>query len=129
MKKLTLLCIADDREKTLKKLSELGVVHLEHMQTPEGDDINEARAKVSAAENALNAIKPYISKDLEQPDVDGDTAVERIQTLTADQKKINDNTSNLLKAFTLKAINTIYRNITYDKIKKELHNIQWILVP
>jgi hypothetical protein len=34
-----------------------------------------------------------------------------------------DNTTNLLKAFTLKAINTISRNITFDKIKKELHNI------
>jgi V/A-type H+-transporting ATPase subunit I len=43
MKKLTLLCTRDSREETLAALRDFGVVHLQHIQPPEGADLEEAR--------------------------------------------------------------------------------------
>lgn len=43
MKKLTLLCTRSSQEKTLSVLRDLGVVHLQHIQPPEGADLEEAR--------------------------------------------------------------------------------------
>jgi V/A-type H+-transporting ATPase subunit I len=43
MKKLTLLCTPVQQEQTLKKLRDLEVVHVEHVQAPEGHALEEAR--------------------------------------------------------------------------------------
>ncbi len=44
MKKLYLLCVRPEREKTLFELQEMGVVHLSHLRDPAGQLIEEARA-------------------------------------------------------------------------------------
>ena len=43
MKKMTLLCTPAQQEETLKKLRELKVVHVEHVQPPEGSSLDQAR--------------------------------------------------------------------------------------
>ncbi|HEY5653451.1 MAG TPA: hypothetical protein VIR63_03670 [Pontiella sp.] len=43
MKKLTLLCTATQQEQTLEKLRDLKVVHVEHIQAPEGHELDKAR--------------------------------------------------------------------------------------
>ena len=43
MKKLTLMCTPAQQEKTLDALRELQVVHVEHVKTPEGYELDQAR--------------------------------------------------------------------------------------
>ena len=57
MKKLTLLCLARDQHKTLTELRDLGVVHLVHVEEPDGADLDAARHKLSRAEKALDTIR------------------------------------------------------------------------
>ena len=45
MKRLTLLCLATDRDAALESLRELGVVHVADVRPPEGDDLDALRAR------------------------------------------------------------------------------------
>jgi V/A-type H+-transporting ATPase subunit I len=59
MKKLTLLCTRDSREETLAELRNLGVVHLQHIQPPEGADLDEARNLVDHLQRALEVLPKH----------------------------------------------------------------------
>ena len=56
MQKLTLLCLAADQDRTLEALRELGVVHLTHMQRPEGADLDQARARLAHLRRVLEVL-------------------------------------------------------------------------
>lgn len=56
MQKVTLLCLASDREATLDTLREWGVMHLEPVQAPEGKDLDAARARLARVNRALDAL-------------------------------------------------------------------------
>jgi V/A-type H+-transporting ATPase subunit I len=56
MKHVTLLCLADDRERALVELRDIGVVHVTDSQPPAGDELEEARARADEAERALAAL-------------------------------------------------------------------------
>jgi len=56
MKKVTVLCVERDRDRTLEKLRELGVLHLHHVRTPEGDDVEEARRYLAHVRRALEVL-------------------------------------------------------------------------
>jgi len=57
MKKMTLLCTRPSREKTLEKLRDLGVLHLEHVRPPEGYDLESARNHLSYVQRAHEALQ------------------------------------------------------------------------
>ncbi len=59
MKKLTLLCTRSSREETLATLRELGVVHLQHIQPPEGADLEEARNLFAHLQRALEVLPKH----------------------------------------------------------------------
>ncbi len=59
MKKLTLLCTRSSREATLEALRDLGVVHLQHIQPPEGADLDEARNLVDHLNRALEVLPKH----------------------------------------------------------------------
>jgi V/A-type H+-transporting ATPase subunit I len=59
MKKLTLLCTHASREKTLAALRDLGVVHLQPIQPPEGADLDEARNLVDHLHRALEVLPKH----------------------------------------------------------------------
>jgi V/A-type H+/Na+-transporting ATPase subunit I len=59
MKKLTLLCTRDSREETLAELRALGAVHLQHIQPPEGADLEEARKLVDHLRRALDVLPKH----------------------------------------------------------------------
>ncbi|MFA7256021.1 MAG: hypothetical protein WC047_00400, partial [Kiritimatiellales bacterium] len=59
MKKLTLLCTRDSREETLAALRDLGVVHFQHIQPPEGADLEEARNLVDHLNRALEVLPKH----------------------------------------------------------------------
>lgn len=56
MKKLTLLCTRSSREKTLAALRDLGTVHLQHVQPPEGADLAAARDLFAHLQRALEVL-------------------------------------------------------------------------
>lgn len=56
MKKLTLLCTRSSQEETLNALRDLGAVHLEHVATPEGEDLDSARNHFSYLQRALEVL-------------------------------------------------------------------------
>ncbi len=56
MKRLTLLCLSVDRDGALEALRELGVVHVTDRRPPAGDELEALRARLAAAERALDAL-------------------------------------------------------------------------
>ncbi len=56
MKKLTILCLDVDRDQTLEKLRELGVMHLEHVNVPAGETVDQAQAAYARAVRALDRL-------------------------------------------------------------------------
>ncbi len=56
MKKLTLLCLASDQDRTLEALRDFGVVHLAHVQPPKGADLEKARTRLSYVQRALEVL-------------------------------------------------------------------------
>jgi len=57
MKKLTLLCTPAQQEQTLKKLRDLKVVHVEHVQAPEGSDLEQARNHLLYVQRAKEVLE------------------------------------------------------------------------
>ncbi|MCC7300125.1 MAG: hypothetical protein IT583_03500 [Verrucomicrobia bacterium] len=76
MKKLTLLCTRSSQEKTLAALRDLGVVHLQHVQLPEGADLDEARNFSAHLKRALEVLPK--STDVKPS---GKTAHETVQAV------------------------------------------------
>ena len=56
MKRLTLLCLTDDREGALEQLRALGVVHVTDRRPPAGDELDALSSRLAAAERALDAL-------------------------------------------------------------------------
>jgi V/A-type H+-transporting ATPase subunit I len=69
MKKLTLLCTRASREKTLAVLRGLGAVHLQHIQPPEGADLEEARNLFDHLKRALEVLPkhPHVKPSGKKP--------------------------------------------------------------
>lgn len=59
MKKLTLLCTRSSQERTLAALRDLGAVHLQHIQPPEGSDLDEARSLFDHLKRALEVLPKH----------------------------------------------------------------------
>ena len=57
MKKVTLLCLSDDRQATLHALRDLGVLHLTSVKAPGGHDLDAARREVARAESVLATLR------------------------------------------------------------------------
>jgi V/A-type H+-transporting ATPase subunit I len=56
MKRLTLLCLAADRDAALESLRELGVVHVADLRPPEGAELDALRARLADAQRVLDAL-------------------------------------------------------------------------
>lgn len=59
MKKMTLLCTRASRERTLDVLRDLGVVHLQHIQPPEGEGLEDARNLVAHLQRAREVLPKH----------------------------------------------------------------------
>ena len=57
MKKLTLLCTRASQKETLDILRDLGAVHLTHVKTPEGDELDRARNHLECLQSALDVLQ------------------------------------------------------------------------
>ena len=61
MKRLTLLCLAVDRDTALESLRDVGVVHVTDTRPPEGEELDAMRARLAEAARALEAL-PAVAK-------------------------------------------------------------------
>ena len=78
LKRLTLLCLAQDRDDALTALRELGVVHVTDLRRPEGDALEALRARLDEAERALAALPEGV-----EPSGSGRPAADLIAEITA----------------------------------------------
>jgi len=104
MKKLTLLCLEQDREPTLDALKALGVMHLVPLsEASAGNGLATAREKLrrsTAVLNALTSIRSSMAEPPEEPVVvtaSPDEVVERVQTLQGQIKQLTDQREELLR--------------------------------
>ncbi len=59
MNKLTLICTAGQQEQTLHELRNLKAVHIEHVQSPSGDTVEQSKQAVTHIEKAKLALSAY----------------------------------------------------------------------
>ncbi|VGO13784.1 hypothetical protein PDESU_02341 [Pontiella desulfatans] len=88
MKKLTLLCTPARQEQTLDALRDLKVVHVEHVQPPDGHDLEKARnhlAHVQRAQEVLNA-----QPDADPTGKDPDQLVDTVWELLHREKELKE---------------------------------------
>jgi V/A-type H+-transporting ATPase subunit I len=94
MKKITLLCLAEDRDSTLDTLRDLGVLHLVPMKEPHSANLDSARAELVEGQAALNALSAFkeeggSSNPTDMPDSASELAA-AVNKLVADRKQIID---------------------------------------
>jgi len=78
MSKITILCLDEYRDETLKELRRLGVIHLDHVQSPQGTELDAARERFSKAQLAIESLpsnETLAQQNLEQ------TAVETVEVI------------------------------------------------
>ena len=59
MNKLTLICTAGQQEQTLDELRQLKAVHIEHIQSPSGDAVEQSKQALAHIEKAKLALGSY----------------------------------------------------------------------
>lgn len=96
MKKVTLLCLADDKEETLQKLSELGAVHIVHINEPAGADLDGTRRNIDQAKSALAILKAIKTESDDSHETSGEKAIGQVVELTAQKKNLEDSLSAAL---------------------------------
>jgi len=64
MKKLTLLVSESQREKCLKQLRNLGVMHIENVTKPFADEISSIEDSIAQSKKAIDVLNQYYNKDV-----------------------------------------------------------------
>lgn len=70
MEKVTLLCLAGDRDAMLRALRRLGVMHVTPVRAPDGAALDSARKRLGSIERALDFIPPPVAEGGEERDVE-----------------------------------------------------------
>ncbi len=88
MQKLTVLCLAGDRERSLEALRDLGVLHLVHIKRPEGEDLDQARARLTHLRRALEVLPK--NKQVKATGQAGAQVVEDVWRLIQQRKDLEE---------------------------------------
>jgi V/A-type H+/Na+-transporting ATPase subunit I len=94
MKKLTLLCTVATKQQTLEKLRELGVLHVQHVQTPQGYELDKARNHLSYVQRAEEVLMTRQS-DAQTSDIDPHQLVDTVWKLIHDEKELKETLQSL----------------------------------
>ena len=94
MKKITLLCLAEDATGTLDALRDVGVLHLQHVNDPGSADLAKLRDDHARAVLALNTLSQYSSTDT---GTDGDpaTVIEEANQILESRRKLDEKLTQL----------------------------------
>ena len=94
MKKLTLLCTSAQQEETLKKLRDLEVLHIEHVRSPEGHELDQARNHLLYVQRAKEVLQSRPDAD---PSVqDPHNLVETVWKLIHAEKELKETLQALI---------------------------------
>ena len=93
MKRLTLLCMATDRDAALDSLCGLGVVHVTDRRTPEGVELEALRARLADAERALAALPADVAPS--GADRSPDDLVAEVLAVLARGRELGDHADTL----------------------------------
>lgn len=94
MKKVTIFCLDSDRQKSLEKLRDMGILHVTPLKTPTGNSVNVAKNDLLRIQKALDAI-PNTKKKKESPkSVSGESVVAEVQRLLEKRKNAEDRLSD-----------------------------------
>ena len=90
MKKVTILCIESLKTKTLEELRSLGLLHVIHLQSPTGSDLNYAKAELQRVQKAIDVVPSKVKKEVTPITGSPDTLVSELQNLIAERKEDED---------------------------------------
>ncbi len=93
MKKLTLLCTSTQQEQTLHKLRDLQVVHVEHVQAPEGSDLEQARNHLLYVQRAKEVLEAR--PDADPTGKDPNKLVDTVWKLIHREKELKETLQSL----------------------------------
>ncbi|WP_372846339.1 V-type ATP synthase subunit I [Pontiella sp.] len=88
MKKLTLLCTKAQQEQTLEKLRDLKVVHVQHVQAPDGHELDRARNHLLHVQRAREVLAAR--PDADPTGKDPDQLVDTVWQLLHKQKELQE---------------------------------------
>jgi len=94
MRKLTLLCTPAEQEKTLEKLRELGVLHVEHVKPPAGGDLEQTRNHLLYVQRVLDTLKSH--PETKPTGKDPDEVVEHVWNLIHREKELQEELQALI---------------------------------
>lgn len=97
MKKVTILCLESEKEQSLEKLREMGILHVTPLVNPTGAKLNAAKSKVMRIRKALEAVPAKAGKDVQALDetLASKPAVETVHQMLQIRKDASDEIQKL----------------------------------
>ena len=90
MKKVTILCIDSLKTKTLEELRSMGLLHVIHLQSPTGSDLNYAKAELQRVQKAIDVVPSKVKKEVAPITGSPDSLISELQNLIAERKEDED---------------------------------------
>ena len=95
MKKITVISLAEEREKTVEQLKKLGLLHVKRVQTPEENSAVSVEEKIKAAHSAYAILQDIkVQSQNEHPEISGESLVKKVLNLNEEITKLNEKISN-----------------------------------
>lgn len=93
MDRVTLICLASDRDRSLKELQKMGVVHVTNLQIPDHRDLDVSRHHLMQ----VRRVTEMLPKKSDRPPsgLDADVVVSILWTLLQERKEIEDELTDL----------------------------------
>ncbi len=107
MKKITLLCTADDKDETLRTLRSLGAVHITPVTPPRSDDLTKLQGKLKQAKSTQVILDSYRKK----------SKIPEQELSSADKTSIMDTAADLFKQ--QKQLATSLNSLNKEKLAAE----------
>lgn len=90
MKKVTIICLDSDKQASLERLREMGILHITPLKNPTGSSLNAVRNDLLRVQKALESI-PDVKKAVPLEDsLTGEGVVEEVQRLLEVRKNAED---------------------------------------
>ena len=93
MDRVTLICLASDRNRSLKELQKIGVVHVRNLQIPDSRDLDVSRTHLMQVRRVLEVLPK--KSDRAPSGLTADVVVSILWTLMQERKEIEDELSDL----------------------------------
>jgi len=97
MKKVTLLCLEQDKTGVLDRLAELGVMQLKYARVPESDDVSGKTRRMTEVNRAAILLMSEEGKAQGKTELDGAAVVDRALALSAERADLSKEAERLAR--------------------------------